>query len=164
MHICQILLVVFESASHFSFKFCNFAFLTWNIIYFGQRSQLKSNCFRFSSARVKIVKFLSFEMTSQNFSIFALFFIAWHITPLQILRPYLFYFGWKDLIKVPILILSSALVKICQISQIFFSNHKWVFLQNLYLSSVSQKITHLYFCSSNKVYFGHKEPIKTQIF
>ena len=76
MHICQILRVVFESTSHFPFKFCNFAFLTWNIIYFGQRSQLKSNCFRFSSARVKIVKFLSFEMTSQHFSIFALFFIV----------------------------------------------------------------------------------------
>ena len=138
MHICQILLVVFESASHFSFKFCNFAFLTWNIIYFGQRSQLKSNSFRFSSARVKIVKFLSFEMTSQNFSIFALFFIAWHITPLQILRPYLFYFGWKDLIKVPILILSSALEKICQISQIFFQTTSEFFFKIASLFSVTK--------------------------
>ena len=35
------------------------------------------------------------------------------------LRSYLFYFGQKDPIKVPILTLSSALVKICQISVFF---------------------------------------------
>ena len=45
-----------------------------------------------------------------------------------------------------------------------FSNHWSVFLQNLHNSSVSWKITPLYFCSSNNIYFGHKEPIKTQIF
>ena len=42
-----------------------------------------------------------------------------------------------------------------------FSNHKSVFLQNLRNSSVSRKITPLYFCSSNIIYFCHKEPIKT---
>ena len=45
-----------------------------------------------------------------------------------------------------------------------FSNHKSVFLQNLHNSSVSWKITPLRFCSSNNIYFGHKQPIKTQIF
>ena len=44
-----------------------------------------------------------------------------------------------------------------------FSNHKSVFLQNFHNSSVSWKITPLYFCSSNNIYF-YKEPIKTQIF
>ena len=46
---------------------------------------------------------------------------------------------------------------------ILFSNHKPVFLQNLHISSVSWKITPLYICSSNNIYFGYKEPIKTQI-
>ena len=46
--------------------------------------------------------------------------LSWHINPLQILTSYLFYFGQKDHIIVPILTLSSALVKICQISQVFF--------------------------------------------
>ena len=46
--------------------------------------------------------------------------LSWHITSLQILRSYLFYVGRKDPIKVPILTLSSALVKICQISQVLF--------------------------------------------
>ena len=42
-----------------------------------------------------------------------------------------------------------------------FSNHKSVFLQNLHNSAVSWKIIPLYFCSSNNIYFGLKEPIKT---
>ena len=41
--------------------------------------------------------------------------LSWHITPLRIWRSYLFYFGLKDPIKVPILRRSSALVKICDI-------------------------------------------------
>ena len=44
------------------------------------------------------------------------------------------------------------------------SNHKSVFLQNRNNSSFSWKITHLYFCSSNNIHFGHKEPIKTKNF
>ena len=164
MHICQILRVVFESTSHFPFKFCNFAFLTWNIIYFGQRSQLKNNCFRFSCARVKIVKFLSFEMTSQHFSISALFFIVMTHNSSANFKVIPFLLWMKGSHQSPNFDTFKCSGKICQISQIFFSNHKWVFLQNLHLSSLSRKITPLYFCSSNKVYFGHKEPIKTQIF
>ena len=71
------------------------------------------------------------------------------------LRSYLFYFGQKDPIKVPILTLSSALVKICQIPHVFFQTTA----QNLDNSSVSWKIAPLYFCSSKNIYFGHKEPI-----
>ena len=45
-----------------------------------------------------------------------------------------------------------------------FPINKSVFLQILYHSSVSRKITPLYFCSSNNTYFGQKEPIKGKIF
>ena len=45
-----------------------------------------------------------------------------------------------------------------------FPNHKSVFLQILYHSSVSSKITPLYFFRSNIKYFAQKEPIKVQIF
>ena len=45
-----------------------------------------------------------------------------------------------------------------------FSNHWSVFFQNLHNSSVSLKITPLYFCRSNNIYFGHKEPIKKSFF
>ena len=45
-----------------------------------------------------------------------------------------------------------------------FLKHWSVFLQNFHDSSVSWKITPLYFCSSSNIYFGHKEPIKTKKF
>ena len=35
------------------------------------------------------------------------------------------------------------------------------FLQNFHISSVWWKITPMHFCSSNNIYLGHKEPIKT---
>ena len=45
-----------------------------------------------------------------------------------------------------------------------FSNHTSVFLQILHISSVSRKITPLYFCSSNNIYFAKKEPNKVKVF
>ena len=48
---------------------------------------------------------------------------------------------------------------ICQ-----FSNDKSIALQILYPSSVSWKITPLYFFSSNNIYFAQKEPIKVKNF
>ena len=71
----------------------------------------------------------------------------------------MFYFGQKGLIKVPILTLSSALVKICQIP-----SNKWAFLQILHHFSMPWKITSLYFFSSNNIYLAQKEPIKVNIF
>ena len=86
----------------------------------------------------------------------------WPITPLQISRSCIFYFGQKDPIKVPILRLFRAPVKICQIP--LFPNHKSVFLQILHHSSVSYKINRLYFFSSNNIYFTQKEPGNVKIF
>ena len=45
-----------------------------------------------------------------------------------------------------------------------FWNDKSIPLQILYPSSVSWKITPLYFFSSNNIYFAQKEPIKMKIF
>ena len=45
-----------------------------------------------------------------------------------------------------------------------FPNYKSVFLQILYHSSVSWKITPLYFFRSNIIYFAQKESIKVQMF
>ena len=49
---------------------------------------------------------------------FALFFIVRLITPLWILNSYSFNFGLNDLNKIPILRLSSALVKICYLPHV----------------------------------------------
>ena len=45
-----------------------------------------------------------------------------------------------------------------------FPSNKAVFLQILHHSSMSWKITSLYFFSSNNTYFAQKEPIKVKIF
>ena len=48
-------------------------------------------------------------------------------------------------------------------SSCYFPNHKSVFLQILHDSSVSWKITPLYFFRSNVIYFAQGGPIKVQI-
>ena len=77
--------------------------------------------------------------------------LSWHITPLKILSSYIFCFAQKDPIKVPILTLSSALVKICQISHVIFQTTS----QFLLHSSVSWKIT-LYTFSDQTLHTLHK--------
>ena len=49
-------------------------------------------------------------------------------------------------------------------SSCHFPSNKSVFLQILHHSSMSWKITPLYFFSSNNIYFAQKEPIKVKIF
>ena len=49
-------------------------------------------------------------------------------------------------------------------SSYHFSSNKSAFLQSLHHSSMSWKITPLYFFSSNNVHFARKEPIKVKIF
>ena len=51
-----------------------------------------------------------------------------------------------------------------QNSSCHFPSNKSVFLQILHHSSVSWKITLLYFFSSNNIYFAQKETIKVKIF
>ena len=66
-------------------------------------------------------------------------------------------------IKVPILRLSSALVKICQIPYVIFgSTNQFSF--KLFTNAEPSNIAPLYFLSSSIIYFGHKQPIKVQIF
>ena len=75
--ICQILHVIFERTSQFSFRFCiNLqyhqtqlicSFLTQALYALVKSSPLKCKCFRFWSARVKIcqIPHANFELTSQ---------------------------------------------------------------------------------------------------
>ena len=56
--------------------------------------------------------------------------LSWHITSLEILNSYIFYFKQKDPINVPILRLSSALVKICHISHVIFQTTSQFLIHN----------------------------------
>ena len=70
----------------------------------------------------------------------------------------------RSLLNLKSLRLSSAQVKICQILYALFFKDKSIPFQILHPSSVSWKITPLYFFSSNNIYFAQKEHIKMKIF
>ena len=65
--------------------------------------------------------------------------------------------------KVPILRLLSALVKICQIPHVIFQTNSQFFFKVLHHSLVSWKVPLLYYFSSNIIYLGQKEPMKVQV-
>ena len=121
-----------------------------------KRSPLKCKFLRFLSAQIKIRQIPNSSCQfwadkSVPFQILHYFSLPWHITPLQFLNSYIFNFRQKYAIKVPIWRLSSALVKVCQISHVNFWKHKPVVLQILYQSWVQLNITPLYFFSSKVI-------------
>ena len=71
-------------------------------------------------------------------------------------------FGQKEPNKVQFSRLLSALMKVHPISHAIFETTRSGFIQILHHCLVSWKITSLYFCRSNLVYFGQKEPIKKE--
>ena len=82
--------------------------------------------------------------------------VSWKIIPLYFFSLNNIYFALKKPIKV----------KIFEIFECSGQNlpHSLCQFQNLYPSSVSWKITPLYFFSSNNIYFALKEHIKMKIF
>ena len=90
--------------------------------------------------------------------------MSWKITLFYSFSSNNIYFGQNEPIKVKMfdnLECSGQNLSNC-LSQ--FWNDKSIPLQILYPSSVSWKITPLYFFSSNSIYFAQKEPIKKKIF
>ena len=71
-------------------------------------------------------------------------------------------FGQKESIKVQFFRLLSALMKVHPMPHAVFETTRLVFVQILHHCPVSWNISLLYFCSSNQVYFGRKEPIKNK--
>ena len=71
-------------------------------------------------------------------------------------------FGQKESIKVQCFRLLSALMKVHPMPHAVFETTRLVFVQILHHCPVSWNISLLYFCSSNQVYFGRKEPIKNK--
>ena len=89
--------------------------------------------------------------------------LPWHITPANFkVIPFLLWTNGSH--QSPNVDTSKCSGENLRNFSILFSNHKSAFLQNLHISSVSWKITPLYFYSSNNIYFGNKEPVKTNFF
>ena len=88
--------------------------------------------------------------------------VLWKITPLYFFRSNVIYFAQKEPIKVEILRISSAQVKIHQIIAIFETTNQ-IFFWISNNSSVSWDINPLHFFGWNFIYFQQKELIKVQI-
>ena len=135
MHICQIPHVIFESTSHFSFKFyislqCHQTQLPCTFLDQTLYTMVKGANFRvFESKFVKF--FMSVLKWHVNYpsSNFALLFIVMTHNSSVNLKLVHFLLWIKDPIKVPVLTLSGALVKICQISQVFFQTKSHFFFK-----------------------------------
>ena len=90
--------------------------------------------------------------------------VLWKIIPLYFFSSNDIYFAQKEAIKMEIFETFKCSGQNLSNSLCQFWNDKSIRLQILYPSSVSWKITLLYYFSSNNIYFAQKEPIKMKIF
>ena len=89
--------------------------------------------------------------------------VSWHIILVKFSSWTIICFKKKEPIKVQFFRrLLSAIMKIHSIPHAIFETTRSGFIQILHHCPVSWKITPLYFCSSNLVYFGQKEPIENK--
>ena len=89
--------------------------------------------------------------------------VSWKTIPLFFFSSNNIYFAQKEPIKMKIFDTFECSGQILPNSLCQFWNDESIPLQILYLSSVSWKITPLYFFSSNNIYYAQKEPIKMKI-
>ena len=90
--------------------------------------------------------------------------VSWKITPLYFFGSNNIYFARKQLIKEKIFETFKCSGQNLSNSLRQFLNNKSIPLEILYPSSVSWKITPLYFFGSSNIYFAQKEPIKGKNF
>ena len=90
--------------------------------------------------------------------------VLWKVTSLSFSSSHNVCFGQKEVSKVKIFETFECSGQNLSDSLCQFWHDKSVPLQILYPSSVSWKITSLYFFSSNNIYFAQKEHIKMEIF
>ena len=90
--------------------------------------------------------------------------VSWKIIPLYLFSSNNIYSAQKDPMKMKIFEIFEYSGQILSNSLYQFWNYESIPLQILYPSSVSWKITPVYFFSSNNIYFAQKEPKKMRIF
>ena len=139
-----------------------------NNIFFGHKDPIKTKIFLdFWSAQIKIcqISYVNFETTSRFLSKFCI--------PLQFHeRLFLCTFSAQTIhtlfkrspLKWKFLRIFECLGQNLWNSLCQFLNDESILHQIFYPSSLSWKITPLYFFSSNNIYFAYKESIKVKIF
>ena len=150
-----------ETTSWFLHKFCiplQFherlflcSFLAQTIYALLKRSPVKRKFLRLSSAWVKFCNDKSITLEILYFSS-----VSWKIIPLYFFSSKNIYFPQKEPSKMKIFETFMCSGQILSNSLCQFWNDESIPLKILYSSSVSWKITPLYFFSSNNIYFAHK--------
>ena len=90
--------------------------------------------------------------------------VSWKIITLYFFSSNNIYFAQKEPIKMKIFETFKCSCQILSNSLCQFGNDELIPLRILYPSSVSWKITPLYFLSSNNIYFFQKEHMKKKVF
>ena len=140
--ICQIPYANFETTSRFHLQILYASSVLWKIVPLYLFSS--NNIYLAQKEHIKMKMFETFKCSDQNPSnsscqfwnvksiplqILHHYSLSWQITPLSTSSSYFFYFGLKDPIKIPILRLSSALVKICHIPHVIFQTTSQFFFK-----------------------------------
>ena len=137
-----------------------------NNIYFDQKEPIKVNIFETFECSDENLPNSSCHFPS-NKSVFLQILhhssLSWQITFMWIVKFILFQLWIKRSHQNPNFEAFKCSGENLPYSSCHFPNHKSVFLQILYHSSVSWKIILLYFFRSNVLYFARKEPIKPEI-
>ena len=147
--IHQIPYVIFETKSQFFFKLCITLQCqeTWLFRTFLSKTKFLMSFFK---PRVSFPLNSASPFSGITHTSCELF--GWSITC----------FGQKQSVKVQFFRISSALMKVHPIPHAIFETSRSGIIQTLYHCSVSWKITPLYFCSSNLVYFEQDELIENR--
>ena len=118
--------------SSVSWKITPLYFFSSKNIYFAQKEHIKMKIFETFKSSGQNPSNISCQFWNDKpipLQILHHYSLSWHITPLWILSSYIFYSGLKDPIKVPILRLSSALVKIYHIPHVIFQTTSQLFFK-----------------------------------
>ena len=136
-----------------------------HLLLWAKGSHQSSNFLTLSSALVKICQIPRHFPSNKSVFLQILhhYSMSWKITPLYFFSSNI-YFLQKEPIKVKIFETLECSGQNLSNSLCQFWNEKSIPLQILYPSSVSWKLTPLYFFNSKNVYFAQKEPIKVKIF
>ena len=153
--------------SSVSWKITPLYLFSSNNIYFAQKETIKVNIFETFKCSGQILgNSLCQFWNNKSIPLQILYScsVLWKITPLYFFSSNNVYFTQKEPIKVNIFETFECSGQNLWNSLCQFWNDKSIPLQILHPSSVSWKITPLYFFSSNNIYFTQKEPIKMKYF
>ena len=149
--------------SSMSSKITLFYSFSSNNIYFGQNEPIKVKMFdNLECSGQNLSNCLSQFWNDKSIPLQILYpsSVSWKITPLYFFSSNSIYFAQKEAIKVKICETFECSGQNLSNSLCQFWNEKWISPQILTPSSVSWKITPLYFFTSKNIKFAQKEPLK----